>query len=205
VDVGGLRVAGASDPEFKSLFGGLVSDATGVTEAEIGRQLRRRVDGTDPVIVLLHQPEAARAYLGVDGTDTGSQAGGETVPRDDSIRDVPPGTVSIGHLHDSARPRVLWNTDTDVVTWTVVDQLGTSGGVEERPTLNRFSTPFSAPLKTLSVRLQYVNHESRLQTGYATLTFTPEGRMEVSGRTDVGLPGGQPQPRVNFPLAPSSR
>ena len=53
----------------------------------------------------------------------------------------------MGHYHDPDGPWVVWNTDGDLVTWTVVSQLGTSGGVEENPTFNRFSTPFSTPLK----------------------------------------------------------
>jgi hypothetical protein len=88
---------------------------------------------------------------------------------------------------------VVWNTDGDTLTWTVVDQLGTSGGVENRPTFNRFSTPFSVPLKPLDVRLQYFNTDSGLETGYATIAFTTSGRVEITDRVDVGLPGGRPQ------------
>lgn len=72
-------------------------------------------------------------------------------PRDDGIPDVPPGIVNVGHLHDAMPPRIIWNTDTDQMTWTVVNQLGTAGGAEENPTFNRFSTPFSTPLKDLSL------------------------------------------------------
>ena len=111
-----------------------------------------------------------------------------TVPSEDGVPDVPPGTVDIGHLHDLDGPWVLWNTDGDEVTWTVVDQLGTSGGVEEQPTFNRFSTPVSLPLKDLSFRLQYVDVDSGLQTGWATVVCTPAGRCRVSARTEVGLP-----------------
>ena len=116
-----------------------------------------------------------------------------TTPRDDGVPDVPPGIVSIGHLHQLGGPWVLWNTDGDEVTWTVVDQLGTSGGVEEQPTFNRFSTPVSLPLKDLSFRLQYVDTRSRLMTGYATVVCGLRGRCAVSDRTDVGLPGGLPE------------
>ena len=196
-EVAGFRVAGANDREFKTLFGGLVTNPSEVSEEELGRQLREEVDDSEPVIVLLHQPRAAYAYLGIDGTTQLTELEGhETAPWDDGIPDVPPGTLNIGHLHDTDGPWVLWNTDGDLVTWTVVDQLGTSGGVEERPTFNRFSTPFSAPLKTLSVRLQYVDLESGLQTGYASIDFALDGQVEITPRTDVGLPGGQPL-RIN--------
>lgn len=196
VELAGFRVAVANDPEFKSLFGGLVSNESGITEQQAGEMLRAEVDGSQPVIVLLHQPEAALAYLGLENREPLRAAEGrETRPWDDGIPDVPPGTVNIGHLHDSDGPWVVWNTGGEMVTWTVVDQLGTSGGVEERPTINRFSTPFSTPLKTLSLRLQYFNVESGLQTGYASIDVATDGQVQLSARVDVGLPGGQPQPR----------
>ena len=197
VDVDGLEIVGANDPAFKTLFGGLVTNESGITETELGAMLREQVDEDfgqdDPVIVLLHQPTAAASYLGIDSTDELRAAEGrETTPWDDGIPDLPPGSVNIGHLHDASGPWVVWNTDGDLVTWTVVSQLGTSGGVEESPTFNRFSTPFSVPLKDVSVQLQYVNTESGLQTGYATIDFATDGSVQIGERVDLGLPGGQP-------------
>jgi hypothetical protein len=166
-----------------------VSNGSGITERDLGARLREEVDPDEAGIVLLHQPEAVAGYLGVDDLDTvRGLTGSLTVPYDDGVPDVPPGTVSVGHLHDLDGPWVLWNTDGDEVTWTVVDQLGTSGGVEERPTFTRFSTPVSLPLKDLSVRLQYLDAESGLQTGFATVVCDPAARCRVSRRTDVGLP-----------------
>ena len=188
-EVGGLRVSVANDVEHKALFGALVSNDSGLTEQELGARLREEVDTDEAGIVLLHQPETAAGYLGVEDLDQvrGVQ-GSLTVPYDDGVPDAPPGTVSIGHLHDLDGPWVLWNTDGEEVTWTVVDQLGTSGGVEERPTFNRFSTPLSLPLKDLSLRLQYVDVATGLQTGYATVVCGTGGRCRVTGRTDVGVP-----------------
>jgi len=120
--------------------------------------------------------------------------GSLTAPYDDGIPDQPPGVVDIGHLHATDGPWVLWNTDGDEVTWTVVDQLGTAGGVENAPTFGRFSTPLSAPLKVLSVRLQYVDGESGLETGFVTVSCSLEANCTISERTDVGLPGGKPRP-----------
>jgi len=94
---------------------------------------------------------------------------------------------------DGTDPRVLAEPDGPQVSWTVVDQLGTAGGVENRPTVNHFSTPDSAPLKPLSVRLQYFNTKSGLQTGYVSISCGTEGDCTVSDRVDVGLPGGEPQ------------
>ena len=87
---------------------------------------------------------------------------------------------------------MVWNTEGDSVTWTLVDQLGTAGGVENTPTFSRFSTPFSAPLKPIMVRLQYVDTESGLPTGYATVECALDGSCSISDRVDVGLPGGKP-------------
>ena len=220
VDAGGLRVASARDPAFKALFGGLVVNDTGLTEDDIGEQLRAVVDeevaaGTAPrlsadasdlgstdepaevtappsVAVVLHQPRAVAGYLGAALDLVRDRPVSLTTPVDDGIPDLPPGIVTYGHLHDAAGPWVVWNTDGDVITWTVITQLGTAGGVEENPTFNRFSTPFSAPLKALSVQLQYVNAETGLQTGLVPITFAPGGAATIGDRIDVGLPGGVP-------------
>ena len=190
LEVAGLRVSGADDREHKTLFGGIVTNESGITEEELGAQLREAVD-EEPRIVLLHQPEAVAAYLGVDSlAPLRELTGSATVPYDDGIPDLPPGIVDVGHLHAAEGPWVLWNTDTDHVTWTVVDQLGTAGGVENVPTFNRFSTPASPPLKPLMVRLQYVDTESGLQTGYATLTCDLDGTCSITDRVNVGLQSG---------------
>jgi hypothetical protein len=194
VSVGGLQVSGANDREHKKLFGGIVTNDSGISEQALGHKLRDDLDDDDnPRIVLFHQPDAAAGYLGLDSLDpVRSLEGSATVPYDDGIPDQPPGIVSIGHLHELDGPWVLWNTDGDLVTWTVVDQLGTAGGVENHPTFNRFSTPRSTPLKPLSVRLQFVNLLSGLETGYATIECDTGGTCIISDRVDVGLPGGQP-------------
>lgn len=191
-DVGGFRVSAADDREHKSLFGGTVTNPSGVTEQQLGARLRDEV-GDEPGIVLLHQPDAVAGYLGLPDLGPVQALGDDrTSVRDDGVPDVPPGIVDVGHLHALAGPWVLWNTDGDRVTWTVVDQLGTAGGAENHPTFNRFSTPVSLPLKPVAVRLQYVDTRSGLMTGYATVLCGLRGRCSVSSRTDVGLPGGLP-------------
>ena len=190
--VGGLDVVGGNDPAFKTLFGGMVVNDTGVTETELGANLRAEIDtGTtdDALVVLLHQPRSAAGYVGVDSlAELDDAVGRETVPWDDGIPDLPPGVINIGHLHDSAPPKVIWNTDGDDVSWTVLNQLGTAGGVEENPTFNRFSTPFSTPLKDVTVQLQYVDLATGLQTGYVEIAISPSGAVAVTDRTDLGLP-----------------
>lgn len=191
-EVGGLRVSGAHDREHKTLFGGLVTNSSGISEEELGRQLRESV-AEEAQVVLLHQPAAAAGFLRLESlAAVRALDRSSTRPREDGIPDQVPGTLSIGHLHELDGPWVLWNTDGPTVTWTLVDQLGTSGGVENHPTFNRFSTPGSAPLKPITLRLHYVAAESGLATGYATVTCDQRGECSVSERSDVGLPGGEP-------------
>ena len=195
VEVAGLHVTGANDREHKTLFGGSITNTSGISEDELGAKIREQV-GDRTSIVLMHQPAALSGYLG-DGVLATLHARTETdvtrtVPRDDGIPDLPPGTVDVGHLHVADGPWVVWNTDGDQVTWTVVDQLGTAGGVENAPTFSRFSTPFSPPLKPIMVRLQYVDVDSGLQTGYATVECDLDAACTISPRVDVGLPGGEP-------------
>jgi hypothetical protein len=203
VDAGGLRVASARDPAFKALFGGLVVNESGTTEEESGAALRDVVDEErEPTYVVVHQPRAVDGYLGFDLDEVRSGGTSMTVPVDDGLPDIPAGIVTYGHLHDPAGPWVVWNTDDAAeVTWTVVTQLGTAGGVEETPTFNRFSTPFSAPLKALSVQLQYLNPETGLQTGLVSISIATDGTATIEDRVDVGMPGGRP----GMPNSTSSR
>lgn len=204
-DVSGLRVVAGDDPAFKTLFGGMVVNESGITETELGEMLRAKIDDeeepTDPLIVLFHQPRSVAGYVGIRSTgQLAAGEGRETTPWDDEIPDLPPGAINMGHYHDPDGPWVIWNTDGDLVTWTVVSQLGTSGGVEENPTFNRFSTPFSTPLKTVSTQLQYFNAETGLQTGYADISVAVDGTVTIGERIDVGLPDGEPVPVDEFDL-----
>ncbi len=190
VQAGGLTFTGGSDPEFKSLFGGMVTNPSGVSPTERGAQTRALVEQEAPgdaVQVILHQPDAVLGYLGIDDLALlRATRGHETEPWDDGIPDLPPGSVTYGHWHIPDGPFVVWNTDTDKVSWTVVDQLGTSGGVEERPTISRFSTPYSAPLKPISLRLHYVQEDTGLVTGTVEIRFDVEGRLSVGQRVELG-------------------
>lgn len=203
-EVDDLRVVVGNDPAFKTLFGGMVVNETGVTERELGESLREMVDEDDPeqpLITLFHQPRSAAGYIGIRSlAELERTTGHRSLPWDDGIPDLPPGTINVGHLHDVEGPWVIWNTDGDEVTWTVVSQLGTSGGVEENPTFNRFSTPFSTPLKKMSMQLQYVNEETGLQTGYVAIEVATDGTVTIGPRVDVGLPGGEPVPVEDLDL-----
>jgi hypothetical protein len=204
-DIGGLHVTGANDREHKTLFGGAITNPTGVSEEELGQRLRDKVGDTAGVVVM-HQPTALEGYLGLDSLsllrDRPQTPANLTTPYDDGIPDLPPGVVDVGHLHQPDGPWVVWNTDASTVTWTVVDQLGTAGGVENAPTFSRFSTPVSAPLKPVMVRLQYVDAETGLQTGYVTVECALDATCTISDRVDVGLPGGRPGTVAGAPASP---
>jgi hypothetical protein len=204
VDAGGLRVSAANDREHKTLFGGSITNTSGISEEELGRRLREQV-GDRTGIVVVHQPSALVGYLGLDSftnlRNRPQTQEDRTTPYDDGIPDLPAGLVEYGHLHQAEGPWVVWNTDSDPVTWTVVDQLGTAGGVENAPTFSRFSTPFTAPLKPIMVRMQYFDTDSGLQTGYATIECGVDAACTVSGRVDVGLPGGRPNAVAGTPAS----
>ncbi len=197
VEQAGLRFTGGADPEFKSLFGGSVENPSGVTPTERGAEVRRIVEeeALDTAVhALVHQNDAALGYLGLDDmADLQALPGpegpdGYTEPREDGLPDLPPGSVTYGHWHESDGPWVAWNTDGEDLTWTLVDQVGTSGGVEEEPTVNRFSTPYSPPLKPIELRLHYVDVESGLVTGFVSIDLSLSGDLTISRRTDVGVP-----------------
>ena len=62
-DIGGLDVAVANDPAFKTLFGGLSVNESGISEYGIGAKLRDEVGAdTGALVVLLHQPTSAAGY-----------------------------------------------------------------------------------------------------------------------------------------------
>ena len=190
VEAGGLVFTGGADPEFKSLFGGMITNPSGVSPTERGAQVRAYVDKELPgesVHALVHQNEAMLGYLGIDNiSKLRATRGHETEPWDDGIPDLPPGSLTYGHWHVSDGPFVVWNTDTDDVTWTVVDQVGTSGGVQQAPSITSFSTPYSAPIKPISLRLHYVDEDTGLVTGAVELVVSLDGSRSVGQRVDLG-------------------
>ncbi len=189
-EAGGLIFTGGADPEFKSLFGGMITNPSGVSPTERGAQVRAYVDEElpgQPVHALVHQNESMLGYLGIDDISTlRATRGHETEPWDDGIPDLPPGSLTYGHWHVSDGPFVVWNTDTEDVTWTVVDQVGTSGGVQQAPSITSFSTPYSAPIKPISLRLHYVDEDTGLVTGAAELVVSLEGVLSVGPRVELG-------------------
>ena len=74
-----FSVVAANDPAFKTLFGGMVVNDTGITETELGADAAREDDeddADDPLIVLFHQPRSAAGYIGIDALDDLVAGGG---------------------------------------------------------------------------------------------------------------------------------
>ena len=134
IEVDDLRFSGANDREHKTLVRWAghqrLRDHRGGARRTAAREGRRRA---------AHRaaPSARRGCglprISTDLNDVARLDGSQTVPYDDGIPDQVPGTINIGHRHVLDGPWVLWNTDGDEITWTVVDQLGTAGGVREHP------------------------------------------------------------------------
>lgn len=181
VEVHGIGITGATDPERKSLFGGLVENETGVTETELGETMRTVIETDSSDIAAIHQPEAAAGLLGVSSI---SEVLDDT--RDVVTLDIdPPASLKIllvGHTHTAMKPKVIMRSDG---TTMVLDQLGSANGVENRPLLSRFSTPDSAPLKEMMVRLHYIDEITLQPTGYITLSWSTDGQSTISERTDL--------------------
>lgn len=192
-EAGGVTLLGDDDPARSELFGPtrLRGDRT---QADVGADLydealRGRVD-----VVLVHEAYAAAAFVGVDDMRSFLDGRGSAdTPEEDGVRDLPAGAVFYGHWHRDVQPRVVWNSDG---TWTLVMELNTSGGAIARPTLGRFSTPWSRPQQVASFPVVFLDEETRLVTGYQLYRFEPDGTVSVLPRVDIGTLGTSfnPQP-----------
>jgi hypothetical protein len=203
-DVEEIRILGANDMAQKEFGGVTITHIDGITERELGERVREIADAEHPSIVLLHQGYAVMVFLKLDITThtemtefLSNNGPGDkylTEYRDDEIGNVPAAALYFGHWHEWAPVRVLWNEneDTGEITWTTVEQLDTSGGAIGNPTINRFSLPWYPPLQNAVLRVNFMNEESKLVTGYQLYAFKPDGTLVVSPRVEIGLPGGLP-------------
>jgi hypothetical protein len=193
IEAGGVTVLGEDDPSRSELFGPtrLRGDRT---QAEVGSALYDEASGGRVDVVLVHEAYAASAFVGVDDMRSFLEDRGSAVnPAQDGVRDLPASAVFYGHWHREVEPRVVWNSDD---TWTLVMELNTSGGAISRPTVGRFSTPWSRPQQVASFPVVFLDEETRLVTGYQLYRFDPAGTVSVLPRVDVGSLGTSigPQP-----------
>lgn len=192
-EVGGVTVLGEDDPSRSELFGPtrLRGDRT---QAEVGAELYDEARDGRVDVVLVHEAYAAAAFVGADDMRSFLDGRGSVdTPVEDGIRDLPAGAVFYGHWHREVEPRVVWNSDD---TWTLVMELNTSGGAIARPTVGRFSTPWSRPQQVASFPVVFLEEETRLVTGYQLYRFDPAGTVSVLPRVDIGSLGTsiRPQP-----------
>ncbi len=182
-ELGGVTVLGEGDPARSELFG-----ATGLrgtrTQSDVGLDLYEKAADKRADLVLVHEAYAAQAFIDVDDMrEFLDDRGSATTPYDDGVRDLPAGAVFYGHWHRDVEPRVVWNSDG---TWTLVMELGTTGGAIDTPTLSSFSTPWSRPAQTASFPVVFLDEETRLVTGYQVYRFQPDGTVTIDPRVNVG-------------------
>jgi hypothetical protein len=192
VDVGGIPVLGAGDPERTELFGPSAPRGD-LTEEDVGRALRHTAEKDRPTLLLVHEAYAAAAFLQVGDMPSFLDARGPaTVPGADDVPDVPASAVFYGHWHRSVEPRVVWNSDG---SWTLVMELDTSGGAVDTPTFGHFSTPWTPPQQEASFPVVFFDEGTQRATGYQIYSFDVHGDVTVQPRVDVGsksTPRGHP-------------
>ena len=185
IELAGVSVLGEGDPSRSELFG-QTRPRGDLDQADVGTNLFDEATAARPDLVLVHEAYAAQAFLDVGNMRTFlDERGSATTPYDDGIRDLPAGAIFYGHWHRDVEPRVVWNSDG---TWTLVMELGTSGGAIASPTFTHFSTPWSQPQQVATFPVVFLNEETRLVTGYQLYRFDPDGTVSVEPRVDIGTP-----------------
>lgn len=209
-----VKILGANDRAQKEFGGVNRTFIDDINEEELGKKVREIAETERPDIVLLHQGYAVMAFLNSEQTnkeimhtflgDNGPNERHLTEFRDDGIENVPTNAIYYGHWHDDAPVRVIWNKDSETgeITWTTVEELNTSGGAIGSPTFNRFSLPWYPPLQDAVIRINFMNEDSKLVTGYQLYTFKPDGTVFIAPRVEIGLPGGLPGQAVEIPKKP---
>ncbi len=183
VELAGVSVLGEGDPERSELFGPTALRADR-SQIDVGTNLYDEATADRPDLVLVHEAYAAQAFLDVsDMHGFLDERGSVTTPYDDGVRDAPAGAIFYGHWHRDVEPRVVWNSDG---TWTLVMELGTSGGAIATPTFGRFSTPWSQPQQMATFPVVFLDEETRLVTGYQMYRFDTDGSVTVEPRVDIG-------------------
>lgn len=202
-NVRGIDILGANDSDHNRL-GTSTTYINEVSEAALGELVRKIAESDKPDIVLLHQAYAVMSFMKLDPLDqeqtmaflaeNGLDNKYFTTYRDDGVENVPASIIDFGHWHLTTTHKVLWNKDeeTGKITWTLVRELNTAGGGDASPTINHFPLPTYPPLQNAGIELTYMNAETGLPTGFASLVFTAGAEFIPAPRTEIGLPGGIP-------------
>ena len=207
VEVDGISMAGGEDPLITNLGNPTeVRDNTDLTtdnvEADLGNSLYSQALRKDIDIIGPHEGYAVGAFMGMESVTQSSMsrwfenAGSNTVPYEDGVRDLPTSLLVYGHWHRIVQPRTVWNSDG---SWTLVMELNTMGGTIGNPTITKFSSPNDAPQQTASFPIVFMDNETKLVSGYQMYSFEPNGQLTISDFVPIGLPGGKPDPALLSP------
>ncbi|MGH3445701.1 MAG: hypothetical protein ACRDPB_10040 [Nocardioidaceae bacterium] len=202
----GLTAVGITDPQLTKQGALFVADNVHRpgddhhSEADAGRTLRAEIQRSDPTLALAHEAYAFGPVLDLpditadkmtewfragstpQGGDTGDTA-------DDGVPDLEASALAYGHWHRRFMYRVAGNDDG---TWSVVMELGTSGGAGSVLSLSHFSTPQTIPGKTASAAMMIVNDTSGLVTSVQAISTDRGGAVHVHPAHPIGSPDGLP-------------
>jgi predicted phosphodiesterase len=162
VEAAGLDVLGDDDPEHNIPFSVDRINDRAESEEQMAQRLVDLARNKHTVVVLVHQPVAARVIM--------------------NAPDPPASLVLWGHYHAQAGPQVIRHEDG---SWTVGMQEGTAGGVRQ-PTFTSFSTPFSPPLISADVYFYFRDNATGLITGVQPVHFEPNGKVVIDDRIATG-------------------
>jgi len=191
--IDGVSIIGADDPRLSQLFGQttLRGETDPTTAAE---NVYQAALAEQPTLLMAHEAYDLAPLLDIGTISQASmldwlnETDNYTSYLDDGIKDVPANLIVYGHWHRSAGQRVVWNEDG---SWSVIVELGTSGGAIAAPTFTNFSTPWSPPGQDAVTTMFYTNEASGLVTGMQQITFRPDGIVDILPRLDIGSPDGQ--------------
>lgn len=167
-EINGFDVLGDNDPERTPAFGSGADtrySETGETEEELGARLHDEAEDNTPDIVVVHQPDAANAFL---------------------AEPIPAGVKLIvrGHTHHLEDPDTYYDTDGGPVT---SQQLGTAGGIGEQR-FDSLSTPLSTPTRDATYVAYRWSTTLNQPIAEQITTVTPNGEVSVSEWIRLAVP-----------------
>lgn len=193
IELGGVALLGATDPEFTKLFGETVPrNEDNLSHAQTGQALYEQALEDRPSVTLLHEGYGAGGFLGLQNVNKQKmkewfeQGNSSVVPETDNVRNLPTDLLFYGHWHEGNYYRVVKNDDG---SHSLVVQLGTAGGAISKPRLGRFSAPFTPPGKEATFAFIFLDTNNDLQvSGYQDISYSTSGQANFAPRVDITDP-----------------